>query len=85
MTLAQCRRLEPGQFVFYDRTIYRVASPSLVRRRTGTHVRIEVASGAPGPTLEVLPGTLRPFGKLRRASAANRLLAGHLRRLVHRL
>lgn len=82
MTLTECRRLEPGDFTFSENVIWRVADPPLIRRRVGYRVVIEAASGTDRAPIEVPPAALRRFGKLRRASAANQLLAERLRSLV---
>jgi hypothetical protein len=84
MTLAECRGLAPGDYVFHEAAIWRVASPPLVRRRAGFRVRLEAASGAAGVPVEVAPGELRAFGKRRRVSRANQWLAARLASIVTR-
>lgn len=84
MTLAEVRRLAPGDHAFCDRVLRRVARPPLVRRRDGYRVRLEAASGVGGRILEASPGELRPFGRLRRMSPANAALLAHLRAAMRR-
>ncbi len=82
MTLHECQRLTAGDYVFHDTAVWRVASPPLIRRRSGTRVRIEAASGPGGLAVEVAPDSLRAFGRRWRMSDANRALAVRLRTLV---